>query len=275
MTSAEWQGIVGAKGPELGLSGCRVVLENKYINDVFFEGTCKGRPCIVKCSSKCPWSVANEYRLAKRLFDVAPSVVAEPLAVCGGKYAFVATAKVAGPSLAELLAKGVSGDRADSFAADILALAEALKKTGIVHRDLFEDNLLLDGGGHLKAIDFQLAIDGNDYREDPWVEKHWKFRYVVFGVNRDLGLGVWNDFYALVHVLEKLPQTDAVRSAAERLSAAAPTMSFEARPGFITRQKLRLYALSLRLQMLLKSRSHRKYPQLLRRWRTIKEGLAK
>ncbi len=269
---AWWRQVVDDVGTELGLADCRVLLENKYINDVFFEGQSKGRDVIVKCSSKCAWSIGNEFRLASRLHAVAPSVVAEPLAAWtsdDGRRAFVVTEKVSGPSLTELLARGVTDGQADGFAADIDRLADALKETGIVHRDLFADNLLLGADGHLKAIDWQLAIDRNDYHEDPWVARHWKFRYVVFGVNRELGLGVWDDFHALGKILAQLPQTAAVRAVAARLSAEGRTMAFAAPPDAMTRLKLRLYAVSLRLQMALRGRRHRKYAQLDRRYRTI------
>ena len=269
---AGWRLVMDDVGPGLGLADCRVLLENKYINDVFFEGRFHGRPAVVKCSSTCAWSINNEFRLASRLHAVAPSVVAEPLAVWtsdDGRRAFVVTEKVSGPSLTELLARGVTDGQADGFAADIDRLADALKETGIVHRDLFADNLLLGADGHLKAIDWQLAIDRNDYREDPWVARHWKFRYVVFGVNRELGLGVWDDFHALGKILAQLPQTAAVRAVAARLSAEGRTMAFAAPPDAMTRLKLRLYAVSLRLQMALRGRRHRKYAQLDRRYRTI------
>ena len=263
-----WRACLAADGPAMGLENCRAFLENKYINDVFFEGTCRGRACVVKCSSKCPWSIGNEYSLGRRVFELAPEVVAEPLA-WNADPAFVAVEKVQGPSLTELLARGVTNEQADGFAADVRTLAEALKREGVLHRDLFSDNLLLGSDGHLKAIDWQLAIDRARYREDPWVARHWKFRYVVFGVNRELGLGVWNDFHALGKVMALLPQTAAVKDVAAWLAAEAPQMTFAAPPNGLTRFKLRLYALSLRVQMLLNRRRPEKYARLERRWRTI------
>lgn len=256
------------------ISNRRVFLRDKYINDEFAEGELCGRPCIVKKSAKAVWSIGNEYRLSARMHAAAPECVPCPIAwhlADDRKSAFLATAKVAGPSLTELIAGGVSDAQADSFAADVLRLADALKATGIVHRDLFSDNLLLDADGHLKAIDWQLAVDRANYREDPWVARHWKFRYVVFGVNRELGLGVWNDCLALADVLRRLPQTAAVKSAIERLVAEADEMTFACPPDRVTRFKLRLYGLSLRVQMLLRGRGHRKYAQLERRWRTACE----
>ena len=266
--SARWSLAMEEEGARLGLSDCRVMLEGKYVNDVFYRAVFKGRPCVVKCSSKCPDSIASGFELAKRVFAAAPEVVAEPLACCRAP-AFSVDAEVSGPSLSELLEKGIDGERADRFAADILLLARALERSQVVHRDLFGDNLLLGADGHLKAIDWQLAVDRKNYREDPWVARHWKFRYVVFGVNRELGLGVWNDFHALGKLLARFPQTPAVKAAAAAIAAAAPRMGIAAPPGRLDRFRLFCYGLSLRLQMILRGKRHRKYAQLERRWRTV------
>ena len=264
---------VVAPGRELNIADARVFLRDKYINDTFIEGTFQGIPCIVKKTAKAVWSIGNEYRLACRMYAAAPTVVPCPLGWyydCVAHAAAVITAKVTGPSLTELLARGVTEPQADGFAADILALAAALKKEGILHRDLFSDNLLLDADGHLKAIDWQLAIDRARYREDPWVRRHWKFRYVVFGVNRELGLGVWNDFHALGKVLALLPQTAAVKEAAAQLAADEKAMGFARPPKGWTRFRLWLYGCSLRLQMLLNCRRPEKHARLERRWRTVR-----
>ncbi len=259
-------------GGSLEVSDAAVFLENKYINDSFEKGVFQGTPCVVKRSSKAVWSIGNEYRMAARMYAANPATVPRPLAWayhCADHSAEVVTARVAGPSLADLLKKGVTDAQADGFAADVRALAEALKKEGILHRDLFEDNLLLDADGHLKAIDWQLAIDRHAYREDPWVEGHWKFLYVVFGVNRELGMGNWNDFHALGKVLARLPQTTAVRETSAWLASEAPAMGFSRPPHGLTALRLRLYALSLRVQILLNIRRPEKRARLERRLRTI------
>lgn len=251
------------------LVDCRVFLENKYINEVFYEALYHGRACIVKSSAKCPWSIGNEYRLSRRIFAEAPDVVAEPLAWEDGRPALIATARVFGPTLTELLEQGLDEGLADRLARDIHMLARALQKTGIVHRDVFSDNLLLDSDGHLKAIDWQLAIDRSDYREDPWVRRHWKFRYVIFGVNHELGLGVWNDFHAFRKILSRFPQTDVVREVVDWISARESEMGFSSPPDLLTRFRLLGYACSLRLQMFLRGRRHRKYRQLENRLHVI------
>ena len=269
---AGWRQVVDGAGADMGLSDCRVVLENKYINDVFFEGRFKGRDAIVKCSSTCAWSIGNEFRLAARLRASAPLVVPEPLALWtsdDGRRAFVVTEKVGGPSLTDLLVRGVTEAQADGFAADILMLAEALNKTGILHRDIYTDNFLLGSDGHLKVIDFQMSIDRNDYREDPWVAAHPKFLYVVFGVNHNTPCGCWDDRAALDAVLALLPATDAVAQARRQL-AAMPDIAFTARPPLGARLKLGLYALSLMIQSHVPWRSRKRRNQARKRLDTIR-----
>ena len=269
---AEWRMVVDGVGADMGLSGCRVLMENKYINDVFFEGQFKGRDSVIKCSSKCAWSIGNEFRLASRLFAAAPSVVAEPLAVWtsdDGRRAFVVTEKVSGPSLTELLERGVTDVQADAFAEDILALAGALERTGILHRDIYTDNFLLGADGHLKVIDFQMSIDRNDYREDPWVASHPKFLYVVFGVNHNTPCGCWDDRAALDAVLALLPATDAVKQARRKL-ASMPEIAFTARPPLGARLTLGAYAVSLMIQSHVPWRSRKRRNQARKRLATIR-----
>ena len=269
---AAWRNIVDGVGVDMGLSRCRVVLENKYINDVFFEAQFKGRDVIVKCSSTCAWSIGNEFRLASRLRAAAPLVVPEPLAVWtsdDGRRAFVVTEKVGGPSLTDLLMRGVTEAQADGFASDILTLAKALHETGILHRDIYTDNFLLGADGRLKVIDFQMSIDRNDYREDPWVAAHPKFLYVVFGVNHNTPCGCWDDRAALDAVLALLPATDAVAQARRKL-AAMPDIAFTARPPLGARLVLGAYALSLMNQSHVPWRSRKRRNQARKRLDTIR-----
>lgn len=267
-TTKAWQACIAGKGLALGLENCRVFLENKYLNDVFFEGTFKGRPCVVKCSSKCPWSIGNEYRVGRRLFEIAPDVVPEPL-VWNEAPAFVAVEKVQGPSLTELLKHGVTEAMADVFAADIVRMARALLAAGVVHRDVFSDNLLLGADGHLKLIDMQLSIDRSDMREDPWIERHWKYHYVVFGARRDMGLGVWNDVGAFRSLLARLPHTAGVAAADGQLAKDEAAATLSAPPRGFTLFKLWMYALSLRVQMAFARNRPEKHARLERRFRKI------
>ena len=179
------------------------------------------------------------------------------------------TEKVGGPSLTDLLMRGVTEAQADGFASDILTLAKALHETGILHRDIYTDNFLLGADGHLKVIDLQMSIDRNDYREDPWVAAHPKFLYVVFGVNHNTPCGCWDDRAALDAVLALLPATDAVAQARRKL-AAMPDIAFTARPPLGARLVLGAYALSLMIQSHVPWRSRKRRNQARKRLDTIR-----
>ena len=49
---ARWDDLIATEGRALGLDGCRPFIENKLVNDIFYDGTFKGLPCVVKCSLK-------------------------------------------------------------------------------------------------------------------------------------------------------------------------------------------------------------------------------
>ena len=176
---AKWDALIASEGAAMGLSDCRAFLENKLVNDIFYEGLYKGKPCIVKCSTRAPDSIRNEYEMLKRLWAIDKDVFPEPYDIHDGDMAFVVMEKIVpGKSIAP--------------ANDILRIAKALERAGIVHRDVSLDNLLPDADGFLKLIDFQFAVDRNDYRETGFMRRRPTYLYVTFGTSR-MGLGVWND----------------------------------------------------------------------------------
>ena len=239
----------------------KVLVEGKFLNDAICSGTVGGTRCVVKHSTTAVFSIWNEYRLAARAYARAPEVVAMPVACWfspAEHSAFVALEWIDGPSLSELLMREITERQADGFAADILKMSEMLLSSGIVHRDVFTDNLILGRDGHLKLIDWQMGIARAAPREDPWVEAHWKFHYVVFGVNRDLPPGHWNDVRAFIAVLDMLPGTRAVRRAKEALSKRIREADFVVRPPLRTRLALAGYAVSLLAQMLVRGKGEKR-----------------
>jgi len=190
-----WDALMKAEGAAMGLSECRVFLENKLVNDIFYHGKFNGVPCVVKCSSRAPESIANEYRMSKLLLAEAP-VCAEALAYWvspDGRMAFVVTKRLPGPSLTEIIAEGVDDVGAIGILEDMVRIAEALIRAGIVWRDIIPDNLIKDEDGHLRLIDAQFAVDRHDFHENPYMLSHWKYRTLIFAHHPMMAGHGWND----------------------------------------------------------------------------------
>ena len=255
-----WDALMETEGAALGLSCCRPFLENKLINDIFYEGVFNGVPCIVKCSSRAPDSILNEAAMGERLYATDPSVFPRVLAhfrTADGKCAFVVSQKASGPSFATLCQNPERMEQqvADGFAADLLRIASVLRRTGIVHRDINPYNLFLDEDGHLKLIDCQFSVDRNDYRESEFMRKNWKYLYIVFSFCLNLGGAAWNDAQALRLLVQMLPRTERVKEAIAVLDEEVPTSLFTIPMPRSVRWRLRAYYASLHIQRLFRRTS--------------------
>ena len=254
-TRGRWDALIKTEGAALGLSRCRPFLENKLVNDIFYEGVFHSIPCIVKCSSRAPDSILNEAAMGERLYAADPDVFPRVLAhfkTADGEYAFVVTKKISGPPFAVLCAcpDRMRPQVADGFAADLLRIATALRQTGIVHRDINPYNLLFDEDGHLKLIDFQFAIDRNDYHESSFMRKNWKYLYIVFAFSNPLGGAAWNDTRAIRLRAQMMPPTDRVKEAIAALEAEEAVSLFTITVPRSVRWRLRGYCASLFVQRL-------------------------
>ena len=224
---SRWDALMSTEGGALGLSGFRAFLENKLVNDIFYEGRFKGEACIVKCSSRAPESIANEYEMSRRLTAADPGVCAEALALWkspDGQRAFVVMRKLPGPSLTELLARRPDDFEAIGVLEDMLRIARALLKAGIVWRDIIPDNFMRDADGHYRLIDAQFAIDRNAFREEPFLLRNWNYRMLVFAHHPMMAGHGWNDaammlFY--VWKLSSLPRAVELREKLRSLTSAA------------------------------------------------------
>ena len=250
---ARWDALIADEGAALGIADCRPFFENKLVNDIFYEGTFKGRPCIVKCSSRAPESIANEYAMSRRLSAVDPSACAEALACWtspDGRMAFVVTQRLPGPSLTEMIARGVEADEAIGVMEDVVRIAGALLSAGIVWRDIIPDNFMMDDGGHLRLIDAQFAIDRNAFREDPYLAAHRKYRLLLFAHHPDMAGRGWNDVAMMLHFTRNLPSAARVKELRARLREMLADAAFPVAPSAGDVMRMMMYGAVLRLRLL-------------------------
>lgn len=246
---AKWDELIATEGAAMGLSECRVFLENKLVNDIFYVGLHNGRPCMVKCSSRAPESIVNEYEIGRRLHAVAPAHFPAVYACRPGRFAFVVTERI-GESIS------LADRPCDGYADEIAAILDALYAANVVYRDVLPSNFLISPDGHLKLIDFQFAVDMSSGRVDPWLMKHPTYHFAVFAAGISDGGAWWDDAAFACTVFP---------SARPVLRSRIGRLRFEMRFSFPVRMLLAFHVCKMRVQRMFCGRKSRKYRTLTRR----------
>jgi hypothetical protein len=246
-----WDVLIANEGVRMGLSDCKAFLENKLVNDIFYEGVYKGMPCIVKCSSRSPESIRNEYEVGIKL-NTVNSLVFPKYFDCYvsdcGKYAFLVMEKL----------YDAADSRLASVGEDLISILRALDASGVVHRDVYLDNLMVGDDGHLKLIDFQFAVDRNRYEECAWMRRNWKYRYVVLGIVSGLPIGVWNDASGMMRVAERLCVGNERGRVVAYIKEYVERLAFSSQISLADRIRLRIYKHRLKVQNFLSFKGNKK-----------------
>lgn len=182
----------------------------------FFSGRFEGRSCFVKYSPVARSLTAAEWRQPQLARQQDEAVFVRPLLwhVTKDGGAFVVQEMINGRPLSMLLRSGdaVLAEKGETIVSDLVRIAEALGRAGIVHRDIRPANLLVGDDGHVTLIDFQFAIARTARSDDDYVQDNPRIAYVL-GEGYALAHGQWNDVHAICQVLRQLPPS-AVREAA-------------------------------------------------------------
>ena len=251
---ARWDALIETEGKALGLDGCRPFIENKLVNDIFYDGMFNGTPCIVKCSSRAPESIANEYELGRRLHSIDPIHFPAVYAHHPGLFAFVVTEKVEG-------GKSLADEPREKYEDDILAILDSLYAANVVHRDILPTNFLVAPDGHLKLIDFQFAVDMNAKRIDPWLRRHPDYHFAVFAALLTRSGAWWDD---AVFASMMLP------SAKDRLRPRFGRLRLEIPFSPADKLRLKVLVLGMRIRRLFAKRGSRRRRALDRRLERFK-----
>ena len=244
-----WDALVATEGARLGLSKCRAFLENKLVNDIFYEGLWKGRPCIVKCSSRAPESIENEYELASRMHAADPVHCPAAYALHPGPRAFVVLEKVEG-------GRSLEDESDEGHADDILAILDALFAAGVVHRDIQRSNFLVGPDGRVRLIDFQFAMDAKTKRIDPWLARRPTYHFAVFAACLGPRGASWDDALFASCLFPSVRQS--AKPLIGRLRLEIPFTAS-------VRLRLRLLALAMRVRRMFTAKGSRRRAALDRR----------
>lgn len=207
---------------------------------LFLSGTRGAEQVIVKYTTRGAKTVENEYVLSRRVWRRLPDNVVK-LSFwhrIGDRAAFSVMARLPGVPLGRLLSSGtkMTDEIAERIALDCQAISDGLLAAGIVHRDLQPGNLIVDAQGHVRLIDFQLAIEKDNPCECGFLaRRHYE---ILSHLGRPLSTddGVWNDRLSMLKIVRMLPRTAARDCVEAALAADAGSHAFVA---CIPRQMLR------------------------------------
>lgn len=169
--------------------------------------------------------VGRGHELQQKVWETDATVAPKPLLwhVGARGVVYIARERIPAVPLAARLASGaVSASVSDGAAASVPRLIAALDGSGVVHRNINPETLLVGEGGHLALVGFELGVRRDKYKvESKYFRKDLAGRLIPLGGDGVPRPGCWNDRYALAQCLKKLPRTDALTVAIAELERAA------------------------------------------------------
>ena len=156
-----------------------------------------------------------------------------------GQY-FIAMEMVAGENLEQKISAGgaIGEDEMLPIALEIISGLRAAKTAGVIHRDMKPGNILFDEAGHVKIVDFGLALltkGGTAKAEEIWATPYYVPPEALDGEEEDFRSDIYALGATLYHALSGKPplpsdakSTREVRKAKEQippLADAAPWLN--------------------------------------------------
>lgn len=221
-----------------------------------FRGTVDGVERTVEYATKRSDTFDTEFRAMEAFHRAAAVHALRPLTWrMSRRGAFLIAEAASGRTLSALLAeRAVDAALADCLAASFVGIAEGLKASCVVHRDIQPRNILVTDDGRVRLVGFDLAVLRASYRkEKKFVRKNFRALLERLGGKYAFRPGFWNDGASLTTILAELPQTEGVCTAVERI-AALNLPSLRVRPP--TKERLSAFGRWLRLSLAAALRPH-------------------
>ena len=153
--------------------------QNQQYRRTFYRAWLNDRKAFIKHGGRKNDSVEQEFSLCNRLHEVNehnfPQIYfySEDTA-----YRCVAYEFLEGKTLSSKIKRAdFSASEKQDYIVQIRDIAQALIATGIVHRDIHTENIIITREGKLKLIDFGLAVDGSSHEKCRVFRKNPLFRF--------------------------------------------------------------------------------------------------
>lgn len=146
---------------------------------------------------------------------------------------YIAMEMVPGENLEQRIARedAIGEDEILPMAAEMIAGLEAAQQAGLIHRDIKPGNILFDSMGHVKIVDFGLALvtqGGKAKAEEVWATPYYVPPEALDGKEEDFRSDIYALGATLYHALSGRPpiseeskSTQAVRKAKEHVQPLA------------------------------------------------------
>lgn len=143
--------------------------------------------------------LSNEYRMSKTIYDQSDKYFIEPISFYQDEYDYLVMRWSDGINLHDYMQhKKITSEIRKSFIDDLYGIFKHLRSTGIVHRDITPQNLLIING-RLKLVDFHFAVKYDNYQELDFVKNNIS-KVDMMGEPFAAGLLKWDDAFSLSEI---------------------------------------------------------------------------
>ena len=146
---------------------------------------------------------------------------------------YIAMEMVSGENLEQMISRqgAISEDKILPITAEIISGLQAAKEAGLIHRDMKPGNILFDANGHVKIVDFGLALvtqGGMAKADEVWATPYYVPPEALDGEQEDFRSDMYALGATLYHALSGQPSipdesklSQAVRKAKEKIKPLA------------------------------------------------------
>ena len=183
----------------------------------FLTGEFKEKKLFIKWGGMSN-AVLNEYKMGKALFGNNQENFIEPILFnFNNGNNFIATEYTEGVMLSDIIQKNqITEIQKQSYIQQLEQIAQSLIETGIIHRDIRPDNIMVTSDGTLKLIDLQFALYLQKFKINRAFIKTF-FALKDLGGKYKVGFYCWDDMFSINKIISELGgKSDKIKNSVEK-----------------------------------------------------------